>query len=337
MRGDKEIHIHELYEEARVQVQRDAFSGVRLSRKGLGIAKEQGNILFEYRFSLLLARAYQNSGELSSALETILFNQKVAEKYFSSDNIKMSDTYISVGLVYYYLDYKDFFLEYNLKALKYSVEEHEISILNNIIGVYLDAEEYEKALSYTGKALGNFDKYDDFTKISLVSNLCVSLIALDRLSEAKSQLKRIEKIATNPQMKPARFYTLLNWADIYTKERRYDEAMKFIDEALALIQELEYWVMLCLTLQSKCSIYLKMGNEESAEQYASLAVDAAAEHEVPQDQVAVFEIMKNYYKEKRRWREALSWSERKSKFHENEIRSYKRRNVQTLLKKNKLS
>ena len=217
---------------------------------------------------VMMAYFYKRLGFFGYSLEYCL----KAVEYMSDLNIH--------GKFYLYIELGDVYL--NLSEYKHALNtfftSYEISKNNNIpnltalsiakiAAVYIALEEYNKAIAYLDKAfeMVNGNTNSDFIKILIISNLAEAYSAQGHLTLALKKLEHVLKLCKKQNFKFLVSKTLLEIANIYLKQKKYDESKQYLEEcrAICLKSPTLYEIQLKLH-DAYCKYYAATGKYKQA-------------------------------------------------------------------------
>ena len=240
-------------------------------------------------------------GKLQEGLEHYMEALDIRKKFFPSDRQRIATLYNDIGETYDRMHNCDDALKYYKIALEIREEvfQHEhldVALsYNNIGAVLMDMQRYDEALKYHTKALEIRKKlrppeHEDI----LVSQMSIGMIhnltgkhgtALDSHMETLTNLNdtTLKSDFNHPdemlRLAPAMTNEII--AATCFKEGRYDEALKHLQDALAIKKEVlpENHPDIASTYEYISSVYRNLGMPEEAMHYMELSIKIQSENE----------------------------------------------------------
>jgi len=188
------------------------------------------------------AIVYSKKGDLKKSIE---YNFKTLNIYEQiNDSLGIGNSLMNIGWDYRKLKEFDKSLVYNLKSLKvYEDLDNTLRVAmvnNNIAGTQNELGNYEKAIDYSKKSKEYFTKlgYKRFTAYP-ISVMAVAFDSLQKPIIAQKNYK--EAIELHTQNREPFELAFLNYslANLYYKQKKYNEAQSTAEKAIAFAEEVE--------------------------------------------------------------------------------------------------
>ncbi len=266
--------------------------------KAITLATEAKNLAAKIIFLKGEALALKNIGIVyyfqAKHLEALdYYNQSLKKFEEIKDNSGIANLYSNIGVVYYDRGDDAHALENYLQSLKFSElagDKFRIFIaLNNVGGVYnIKPATYDKALEYYLKALALCEELGKKDELGAIS-VNIGSIYFEKNDDAKALLyfnKALNAYGNSEGSLNA--YNALG--KLYTKEGKYDLALKNHNQALALADKLNNKISITQSLIGLGNVYVKKNDYPIALTYFSKA-------EVPALEIQANHELKDLYQE----------------------------------------
>ena len=212
-----------------------------------------------------IGMGYYNKGDYLNALKSYQSSLEI----FKANNEKngVANMYSQIGNVYYNKGSDDKALELYLEAQKIAEEIKDtlrtVTVLGNIGAIYGKKKQtYENAIRYYRMAFALASYTNDFTSVGFNSvNLGEVFMAQNNYDSALYYFKISLKAFAGTEDAP---YTMNNIGQVYTLQKKYDEAIKIQQQALALAEKLDAKYDMAISLSALAKSYQAKGELNEA-------------------------------------------------------------------------
>ena len=256
----------------------DAQEGDEAQRKGLQIARKIQNPVLIAKFLYNISQNESHRGNYQEAIkliqEAIIIESEVGDiSLFASMNARLA-------AIYYYLGNFPAALEYNLFSLRAREQINDRSgiftCLVNIAGVQSSQKDFVGALKTLQKAYVLSENMNDSVRMSVCfTNMGNIYLEMDDPRALEYFLKSLDTAKDNDIQQ--NINTLMNIGQIYVTQKKFDESLNKLEEALALAQKIslkraygEIWTKMG-------SLYYAQKQYDQAMSYTQKALDLAEE------------------------------------------------------------
>ena len=294
----------ELCHEAKKMREIDASLAANAAQKALDMAIRLEDREYQYECGYVLGRCLTIQGELDKAHDVLSNSLHIARKHFSLDNQKLSVATNAIGILYYSKDNCELAIDYFLKALQFDVKEEQLKIYNNIANAYTINNNFEKALEYIERALGEARKRKDvFMEGALLMNTATPNMELGNLATAKKNIFQSldltnKYIAEDNRFSYLKIHILLCMGDIFTHEKKYDQALEYIEQGMKMSKDKSSHVTYGLGLGLMTAIFFKNGEEEKALDYVQKTLAYTEKHQQEREKKEVLNSVIQFYEDK---------------------------------------
>ena len=242
--------------------------------KGLKLAKETQNLEFEGRLSNSMA---QNLMAKMSLKESIQYGFRALEIGSKLDIFRIKKNALkNIGNAYSYLGNLDKGLEYNLKALDYSIEKNEkldqAMAYNDISVIYTNRMEFEKNLEYAKKAATLFEELGDVSNtINSLANLAGAYHYLGNRTEGQKYLDKAFNLAVGKGFEKLLNQIYLNQGVFDYFRQDFQSAEKNLNLSLRHAHEYKYGILIQRTLRNLANLYYVKKDFSKALKYDFMA------------------------------------------------------------------
>lgn len=245
-------------------------------RKSFDLRKELKDTIGVAHSSFNLAALDRQQGEFRTALENYILALRIYE--LLDNQIKVGETYNSIGLVYNDLRQDSAALDYLERALlikqQNQLEHSAAKTMNNMASVYMNSEDFEQAEQYYRKAQEIFEKYRDVRMIAAVA-LNLGNIYKNRNDLISAKESYLQAAASFERLRDpegmASAYT--NLGSIILKEKNYGEAEEYYKKAYENANLINSVPIQIKVAHGLSDIYREKGDYESAFRYESIRVE----------------------------------------------------------------
>lgn len=246
------------------------------AKTATGLATKLGNKKIEAESYALLGAAQKYRGNYEQAVKYHL--QALAIKEKGSDDYGMSITLNDIGIVYKILRRYDEALSYYQRSLQYATKANNLmsmALLNNNIGtVYSERNLYDSAKYYLDIALPIAYKSNDSNAIvTVLSNLGE---VSGNTKNPAAALQYFFKCLPIDKAFDDKYGIITDYTDIggsLMNLHRYDEAKTYLDSALVIAEEENFFKEKMQVLNSLVTYYTVKGNLDKAQEL-SVQLDA---------------------------------------------------------------
>jgi class 3 adenylate cyclase len=221
---------------------------------------------------------YYFQGKYLEALETYRQSLKIFTDM--QDNVGIANLYSNIGVVYYDQGDDIKALENYLQSLKFAEMSGDklrmLTALNNVGGVYNQkTASHDKALEYYLKALPICEELGKKDELGAIS-VNIGSIYFDKQEDDKALLyfNKALKAYGNSEGSLNAYNAL---GKLYTREEKFDLALKNQNTALALAQKLNIKISIVQSLRGLGDVYVRKGDYKSAIEYYKNAEGPALE------------------------------------------------------------
>jgi len=227
-----------------------------------------------------IADAYHFMNEYASALEYYL---KTIEIFTELGNkSKISIVYNRIAVINMHLEEVDEALEYYHKSVELKRElgdkTNEALSLMNIGLIFHNKENYEDALKYFHQAYSINKEIGEKVNGSLcLINIANTLTKQGKFEESEKDLDEAKTIIEASRDKNFKAHLYMAYANLYMHKKEFYEAIHFVNDAMALAEEIELkdLIMDCCKLYSEC--YSGLTDYEKAHEYFKKYYDLKSE------------------------------------------------------------
>lgn len=151
----------------------------------------------------------------------------------------------NIGLSYRRVGEHDKAFAFNLKALKLAKSVKDtaniIYTLNNEANIYIEREENDKAIKSYFKSLKYAEQAKNIRMISTINNNLGNAYLDNNLADSAILFyKKSLNVATDANIDFQKILPLANLGKVYNRKENYEVATKYLDEAYALAEKLDY-------------------------------------------------------------------------------------------------
>ena len=237
-----------------------------------------------------MADVYRIQSNLPKAIDYITKSMKLAEE--TGDQKKAADGYVSIATVYYEIPGQDsIMLQYLEKARKiYEVLKDEAGlsfVYGNLSAVYLDRDEFDKALIFSEKTMALQQKSGNLHGLATsLHNRAIIWSYQGRHQEALADFNREVEIFKAIGDEEGLADAYISMGDLWLQQQRYPMAIQVCNDALRIARKLgspnqeEMYACECLY-----AAYQMQGNYRQALEYLEQAVsvkDSLQQYETEQ-------------------------------------------------------
>jgi tetratricopeptide (TPR) repeat protein len=235
-----------------------------------------------HRSLVLLGDIYTNIGEMDQAMDAYLqakvLNDNASE--VEPDNpqlfLKQNDILMKIGVLHFYLkNYTKSLSHYsealnNLESINEKIQVPDLAlrrvkIFNNIAAVYIQQEDYDKALIYFKNALeSNATNGTSEIESSLSNNIGICHLEKGEYDLASHYFLRSLEIRTASGDIRGQAQVLNNLGKTKAYRGNFNEALEFYQKALQAGKEIGHGESTLITLQSLSEVYDTLGNYRNA-------------------------------------------------------------------------
>lgn len=245
----------------------DLDKAIKFAEQGLALSEETGLEDKTAKFLRYLGIVQQNKGDYAKALEKF---QKALEKYQKLNNKSgISDSYIDIGLIYWYQSNYVKSIESLQKSLKVKEEINDkngISIcLNNIGNIYGDQKNFTEALKYYERSLKIFEELKDQKGISdCLNNIGTCFLDLKNNDSALVYIKKSLIIRELLSDKNGIAESTMSLGIIYDKKNDNQKAENCYKKSLKIFEELGDIAKISILYSNIGSLLMKEGKSIEA-------------------------------------------------------------------------
>ncbi len=191
------------------------------------------------------------------------------------DKVGVANIQSNIGAIYYNEGDYSSALDYYLRSLKTAEEIKDtlriVTALTNIGAVYNDnPSTHDKALGYSLRALRLSEAIGEMDAVATTS-INIGEIYLFRKQNAQA-LKYFQKSLDAMQGTDGTVYTMVSIAKVYTNEGDYDKALQYLEDALAMADQLNAVPNKAHAIIAKAEIYnLKKDTKRSIKLFKEAA------------------------------------------------------------------
>ena len=236
-------------------------------------------ILYTNRAALYysIGNVYANIKEYKTSMNYFIKADAIATK--NKDEKILMKIYNSIGFLNNIQNNKKDALKYYYKSLAISEKLKDYSQItmsyNNIGSIQATSKQIEKALNTLLKNKENF-KYlnqNSISKADLNFNIASLYIELNQIQNAYRYLNLVENyVKLNPNSK-FEFYLPTTYSEISLKEKKYDNAINHLNQALSFAKKNKNNELITLIYSKLTNIYKIKGNLEQAFKFQSLFIE----------------------------------------------------------------
>ena len=242
--------------------------------KGLKLAKETQNLEFEGRLSNSMA---QNLMAKMSLKESLKYGFRALEIGNKLDVFRIKKNALkNIGSAYAYLGNLDKGLEYNQKALDYSIEKNEkldqAMAYNDLSLIFVSKMDFKKNMEYNRKAAAIFEELGDLSNtINSVSNVALSYHYLGRHKEGQKYLDKAFKMVEGKGLERGVAQINLVQGVFQYFQHDYVSAEKSLKKSLQIAQNNKWEIMEQRSLRNLANLYYAKRDLPMALKYEFLA------------------------------------------------------------------
>lgn len=275
--GDSNI-VNNLIQQSKTHFTDTPSLAIELANKARVIAEKIGFQKGEAYALKNIGITYYYQGKYLEALD----HYRQSLKIFTDiqDNVGIANMYSNIGVVYYDQGDLTKALENYLQSLKYAELSGDklriLTALNNVGGVYNQkASSHEKALEYYLKALPICEELGKKEELGAIS-VNIGSIYFDQHEDTKAMLyfNKALKAYGNSEGSLNAYNAL---GKLYTREEKFDLALKNQNQALALAEKLNAKISIVQSLRGLGDVYVKKGDYKNAINYYKDAEGPALE------------------------------------------------------------
>ena len=242
--------------------------------KEMGKTQQYGEVISD------IADAYHFMNEYATALEYYLKTIEIFTGLGNKSHVSIS--YNRIALINMYLGESEEALEYYHKsvALKRELGDklNEALSLMNIGLIHHGKEEYEEALNFYHQALElNREIGSKINESLCLINIANTLTKQGKFEESEKDLDKAKELLDGALDKNYKAHLYMAYADLYIHKQEFYEAIHFVNDAMAVAEEIELkdLIMDCYKLYSDC--YLGLTDHEKAHEYFKKYYDLKSE------------------------------------------------------------
>lgn len=242
--------------------------------KGLKLAKETQNLEFEGRLSNSMA---QNLMGKMSLKESLKYGFRALEIGNKLDVFRIKKNALkNIGGAYTFLGNFDKGLEYNQKALDYSIEKNEkldqAMAYNDLAMIFVSKMDFKKNMEYNTKAAAIFEELGDLSNtINSITNIALSYHYLGRHKEGQKYLDKAFKLVEGKGIERSVAQMNLVQGVFEYFQQDYLSAEKSLKKSLQIAQKNKYEIVEQRSLRNLANLYYVKKDLPTALKYEFLA------------------------------------------------------------------
>ena len=242
--------------------------------KGLKLAKETQNLEFEGRLSNSMA---QNLMAKMSLKESLKYGFRALEIGNKLDVFRIKKNALkNIGSAYTYLGNFDKGLEYNQKALDYSIEKNEkldqAMAYNDLAMIFVSKMDFTKNMEYNRKAAAIFEELGDLSNtINSTTNIALAYHYLGRHREGQKYLDKAIKLVEGKGIDRNEAHINLVQGVFEYFQHDYISAEKSLKKSLQIAQINKYEIVEQRSLRNLANLYFVKRDFHTALKYEFLA------------------------------------------------------------------
>jgi CHAT domain-containing protein/Tfp pilus assembly protein PilF len=252
--------------------------GIQVYKKGIEIAKEKQNLVYEGKFLGSMGGMYILLSKFDSAL--VMLEQAKQKSGEVAETIDEGRWEGNMGNIYFYLGQPFKAIEkYRIAAEiadKIGDKETELIWLGNIGGIYITVGEYSRAIEILEKTLeivrGINDKRNE---MNILGNIGNAYAYLGDYASALKHFKESLGITREVEDKVAQMKMIGNIGKASAETGEFATAFENYKQAIAIADEIGDQNTRTIYLQGIATLYTELGNDSTALNYHRQALDIA--------------------------------------------------------------
>jgi tetratricopeptide (TPR) repeat protein len=189
-----------------------------------------------------MAVVYRVQGNFPLAID--YYNKALVYDRKTKDTLGMAIVLNDLGEVYHSIKKPSKALKLHEQSLNYSLKNGNkrlVAVNNGNLGnIYLVKKEYLKALDYYRNSLKASQETNDLKQMAICfNNIGAVHLLLEHPKTARDHLFKAKEIAETTNLKHIKATSLLGIAETYVFEKKYHEALVFVNEGKKIAEELE--------------------------------------------------------------------------------------------------
>ncbi|MBO3697335.1 ATP-binding protein [Roseivirga sp. E12] len=181
--------------------------------------------------------------------------------------------------------------------------------INNIAGIYLMSEDYEKAIEYY-KLTQDFARAnnDQFLLLKGIQNVAVPLTFIDEYDSAIVYLNKALMLARELDETLLEAYALGNLASIYFEQNEFKKALKYQLEGIALEAKIEDFLGMIDSHGVLARCYSVLGDHQKADYHFQQSYDLAIQVNAPNKLLNLYEAQGEVYSQRGEYEKAFGYA-----------------------------
>jgi len=287
-----------------------AVPGVKLCEKAIAEKREPTRFYLWYYGGLLnnIGYYYSRHGDVSKALEYY----KKAAAILESINSKKEAAILLNNIAYIYQNQGDvrralnYYFE-NLRVQEELKDDKGMSYTLANIGYTYDMQgDREKAEDYYNRAIRLYEKTGDKSGLAMVIINKGLIFKNDDQKKALEHYKKGLALYEEAHDTHGVGYALMNIGSIYLKLGEADTALAYSNRALRLIETYGYHDIISGACANMARILLEKNRLDEARSYALRGLDIAQKRKAPVDIRAIAQVLKDIYRKQSNYQDAFA-------------------------------
>ena len=232
------------------------------------------NLAKKIKHDKLIAQAYNDlstvyliKGDYQTSLDYSA--NALAIRKALKDEAGVASIHFKMGNNYFKLSQFDSTMHHYFTALEYYESQHDTAVVtnlrSNISSTYYSMGNYEKALEFLEEPIDYFYKVNDYLHLSnSLLNFGNIQLALKDTAAAFVAYEKAEEFADKSQNLSTKAAIYNNYANIYTHRNEFSKAIQYIQESIAIREELGLYSDLESSKLTLALNQFRMGDYEAA-------------------------------------------------------------------------
>lgn len=213
-----------------------------------------------------IGQTYVYKAEYDTAIELLIQSRQIRE---AINDERVTSSINNIGNAYFKMSDLDRALEYYKEAAdlkeKYDQKLSLSNTLNNIGIILKNQGKIEEAIPYYEKSLTIAEEYDDKNKqANAHNNIGTLYLEINTYSKAEYHLKRSIELKQEMNDKAGLFNSYNTYAELLSETNRYNEALRFIELAEVLEDQIGTTMYTADGLLMKSFVYKNLGRFKEA-------------------------------------------------------------------------
>lgn len=238
--------------------------------KGIQLSKESKNLEFEGRLSNSMA---QNLSANLNLVESLKYGFRALEIGEKLDVFRIKKNALkNIGNVYAYQGDTKRALEYQQKALDYSIQKNEKAdqamAYNDMSLIYSKLRNYKEAKKLNEKGLAIFEEINDVSNlVNTLNNQVAILYYVGEYNDVEKYFEKALKLCQNKGFERYLYQVYAVKGLVYTQQRKFSEAEKYLLWAKKGADSLNYTKLQTIVYQGLTNFYFANNQLEKGKEY----------------------------------------------------------------------